>query len=162
MRSLLVPRTLGIEKARKMSKNLISLATLLAVVAFVAACAVCLFLGGCPGQLTTSEGAAIPMKCHWCFRASAVVLAIGALNAVCLLIARSVEARRLLAVVAMALALGAILMNATPIIGICAVSDMHCHTTALAVNVCAAIACIASAFVCAKATDKPAKPKMGL
>lgn len=136
-----------------------SAVALAAMLVCVIASVVC---GGCPKQLTTTAGGTCYMKCWWCFRATAVVGVVGAASSLLLLLARDVQARRSLSILAAVGALCCILLNATPIIGICSGADMQCSHTALVVNIacaCGIVAC-AWAFLAAKGADE--RPKMGL
>lgn len=61
-----------------------------------------------------------------------------------------------------AAALACILLNATPVIGICLAEGMACHHTALVVNILSALAILASPVAIARARGGEDRPRMGL
>lgn len=130
--------------------------------AMLAAALASAVLGGCDTQLATTSGSTCYMKCHWCFRASAVVCALGAASFAAQGFAEGARVRRASAGVSGTAALAAILLNATPIVGICAKEGMACGTTAAVVNVLCAV-CVALAVAAAACpAPGPKKPKLGL
>jgi hypothetical protein len=108
-------------------------------------------IGGCDALIPCGN-AAVPMRCHWAFIATAAVFAIGILAALAQMLSvfsKSKPARLLAAVSTILLAVLAAYLPSPLGIGICSASGMgmpfcgesgmDCHTTAPAVWVCAAL-----------------------
>lgn len=128
----------------------------------LSACAVSFGIGGCGRQLITSEGGTCYMSCYWCFRASGMLAALGALSCLIQVFVNGAAQRRGIALVSALAALGTILLNTTPIIGICNDTSMVCHQTALAVNILSVV-CIVACLVCIiRPVSHADRPKMGL
>ena len=84
----------------------------------------------CTGMVETAMGGAVPMKCHWTFRAEILVSSAMLLVALGQLFTKGIEARRFSAGFIIILALMAILLPQNAVIGICMKASMACRTTA--------------------------------
>ncbi len=101
-------------------------------IGIVAGLAVVLFAlvkGPCTGTIATAAGGAVPMKCHWSFRASALMGVLMAVAGVLELVCKSREGVIAAAVMGLALSVG-IFLTLGPVIGICAKAEMLCRATA--------------------------------
>ncbi len=136
--------------------------SIVACLCMLAAVVVCVCMGGCDKQLITTEGGTCYMRCFWCFRASIVLAAVGALSCLVQAFLSEVRARRGLACVSALVAVGVILLNATPVIGICGDTSMICHQTALVVNILCAICIVLCLVGIVRPVQREEKPKMGL
>ena len=125
-----------------MGKSAWSIVCVVAAVVMAAIAGVSAWLGGCPGMLELASGNSVPMKCHWAFVADTFVAAIGIVVAFVGMMCKDKMGRRAIAVSYIACAIVAACMPTSVAIGICAMPEMHCHTTALAVWVLAAIAAV--------------------
>lgn len=94
--------------------------------------------GPCTGTIATAAGGAVPMKCHWSFRASALMGALMALAGVLELVSKSKEGVIAAAVMGLALSVG-IFLTLGPVIGICAKAEMLCRATAPLMKIAAGI-----------------------
>jgi hypothetical protein len=83
----------------------------------------------CNGMVETAMGGAVPMKCHWTFQAEVLVAATALLAALGQFFLKGVEARRLSAVFLILLAVMAILLPQSLVIGICIKAGMACGIT---------------------------------
>lgn len=128
---------------------------------FVAAIVVSAVMGGCDSLVQTASGGEMPMKCHWTFIATKFIGVIGVISSVAMMgfyekyARRQVSAINLVTIIVMGLL-------TTPFgIGICAKSDMHCHTTQLVLLAILAAILVLSVIMIAKAefkeegTEKP-------
>ena len=132
-----------------------------AVVA-AAAALVAVVSGGCTSCIETVSGACVPMKCHWAMIAVALIEVIAASDFLGLAFVKCKIGRRWLAA---ACALCQVLAVAClyGLIGLCGAVEMHCHATALAVSILAAISVVLCIVAAAKADPNAANmPKRGL
>lgn len=119
--------------------------------------------GGCSTPVELAGGGSAPMKCFWTFRAAAAVGAVGTVSALLALISKTKEGRRFCTIGAIAAAIVAMLLPTPGVIGLCAMPEMHCHTTALGVWIVGAIAIVVGIVLAAKADPTAAsKPKRGV
>lgn len=136
--------------------------SIVACLCMLAAAVACVHMGGCDRQLITTEGGTCYMRCYWCFRASSVLAAVGALSCLVQALMFEARARRGLACVSALVAVGVILLNATPVIGVCGDASMICHQTALVVNILCAICIVLCLIGIVRPVHGEEKPKMGL
>ena len=128
----------------------------------VAAALVAVVSGGCPSCVETASGACVPMKCHWAMIAAALIEAIAAFVFLGLAFVKCKIGRRWLAA-ACALCQACAVACMYGLIGLCGAAEMHCHATALAVSVLAAISVVLCIVAAAKADPNAANlPKRGL
>lgn len=133
----------------------------LACAAMIASLLICMFMGGCSSMVETVMGNQVPMKCHWAFNAGALVSALGTIGAFAAAIVKKPELRKAYLILTIIDAIAVVACNATPIIGICAKAGMHCHTTAMFVNIVCVVA-VVMALVAVLLGNKSSKPKMSL
>ena len=116
---------------------------------------VAMIKGGCPIMIDTAAGGSVPMRCHWAFRAVALVSCLSAVSAITAAVSREATTRRLTASMTLMLFAGAALVPTPLVIGICAGEGAHpCHATALLVWAICAVGAITSIFQLAKADPK--------
>lgn len=128
----------------------------------VAAALVAVFSGGCPSCIETASGACVPMKCHWAMIAVALIEVIAAFDYLGLAFVKCKIGRRWLAA-ACALCQVLAVVCLYGLIGLCGADEMHCHATALAVSILAAISVVLCIVAAVKADPKAANlPKRGL
>ena len=113
-----------------MSKNAWTILCVVGAVAMAAIAAVAAFLGGCPGQLELANGNTVPMKCHWAFVADTFIGVLGAVIALVSVTCKDKSGRRAVAIGYIACAAIAAIIPTQMAIGLCAMPDMHCHSTA--------------------------------
>jgi hypothetical protein len=94
-------------------------AVAVAVVAVVVGLVTSVVLGGCDTLIFTESGG-VPMKCHWTFRATALVFAAGLLLTALQLTLATREGRRFAAIAIIVVACIAALLPTEWVIGICA------------------------------------------
>lgn len=129
---------------------------------FAAMCGVAIF-GGCDGVVELASGSATPMKCHWTFVAEAFVAPAGIVAALLACFARTLEGRRIAAVMALAVLVVVALLPSPVGIGICPSAEMGCKLSAAITWVLAAAASIVALVLCLKADpDQAQKPKRSL
>lgn len=132
-----------------------------AVVAATAAL-VAAFSGGCTSCIETASGVCVPMKCHWAMIAVTLIEVVAAFDFLGLAFVKCKIGRRWLAA-ACALCQVLAVVCLYGLIGLCGAAEMHCHATALAVSVLAAISVVLCIVAAAKADPKAASlPKRGL
>ncbi len=121
------------------------------------------FIGGCTGQLELTSGATTFMKCHWTMIAVSFTAIIGCASALCTLLAKGVEARRMTAVLTVVTCIIMATLQTEVGIGLCAKADMACHMTALVNWILMAAAVVLAVLQIMNADpEAKAKPKMHL
>lgn len=146
-----------------MNKNAWSIVCLISAIVFAAISIVSAFLGGCPSTLTLSSGGNVPMKCFWAFTADSYIGLIGIVIALVGMTCKDQSGRRATGVSLIAVAAVAACIPAPFCIGLCAMPDMHCHTTAHIVWALCAIAAIIGIVQIAKSNPATANlPKRSL
>ena len=146
-----------------MNKTAWTIVCLIGAIAMAAIAIASATLGGCAGQLQLAEGGSAPMKCHWAFVADTFIGILGAIIALLGIACTEASGRRASAISLIACAAIAALIPTSMAIGICAMSDMHCHETARIVWVLCAIAAIVGIIQAVKANPDTAKlPKRTL
>lgn len=127
-----------------------------------AAALVAAISGGCTSCVEMASGACSPMKCHWAMIAAALIEALAAFDFLGLAFVKCKIGRRWLAAgCALAQALAVACMYG--FIGLCGGAEMHCHATATAVSVLAAVSVVLCVIAAVKADPKAANlPKRGL
>lgn len=129
---------------------------------FIGAIVISAALGGCDTLVETTSGSQMPMKCHWTYVATKYIAVIGVIASAAMsgfydkYARRQVSAINLVTIIIMALL-------TTPLgIGLCAKSDMHCHTTQIALLADLTVILVISIFMIVKAEYKDGsieKPK---
>lgn len=113
--------------------------------------------GPCTGTIATAAGGAVPMKCHWSFRATALLGALMAIAGALELVCKSREGVIAAAVMGLALSVG-IFLTLGPVIGICAKAEMLCRATAPFIKTAAAVGGASQVLVLVFSRDsKPSK-----
>lgn len=136
----------------------VALACLAAVAAGVAA-----FKGGCPACIETVTGGCAHMKCFYAFHAVCLVEALAAAAALGLAFVKCKIGRRWLAAVCILAQACALAAMYTPLGGLCASSEMVCHSTAAIVDVLALVLCVGCIIAMVFADPARAnRPKRGL
>lgn len=125
-----------------MNKTAWSIVCIIGAVVFAAISLVSAVMGGCQTMVELASGSSAPMKCHWTFVADTFIGIIGIVIALMGITCKDQSGRRATGVGAIAVAIIAACMPASFGIGLCAMPDMHCHTTALFVWVLCAVAAI--------------------
>lgn len=127
------------------------------IIAGLAVAFFALVKGPCTGTIATAAGGAVPMKCHWSFRATALLGALMAIAGALELVCKSKEAVIAAAVMGMALAVG-VFLTLGPVIGICAKAEMLCRATAPFIKAAAAVGGASQVLVLVFSRDsKPSK-----
>ena len=120
------------------------------------------FTGACSGMLECATGA-VPMKCHWAFRAEVLLAPLGIVAMLLGLYARTKEGRRIAVGLSALVAVASALMLTPLGIGICASAEMSCNGSAMALWAACAALVVLDAVLLAKADPNAvAKPKRGL
>lgn len=133
------------------------IAAALCIVAGLAVVFFALVKGPCTGTIATAAGGAVPMKCHWSFRATALLGALMAIAGALELVCKSKEAVIAAAVMGLALSVG-IFLTLGPVIGICAKAEMLCRATAPFIKTAAAVGGASQVLVLVFSRDsKPSK-----
>jgi hypothetical protein len=83
----------------------------------------------CNGMVQTAAGGAVPMKCYWTYQAEMLVSAAALLIALGQFFVKGTEARRLSAIFLIILAIVAILLPQSWVIGVCTKDGMACGIT---------------------------------
>ena len=125
-----------------MGKSAWTVVCIAGAVVFAAISLVSAVMGGCDTMVELANGNSAPMKCHWTFVADTFIGIIGVVVALMGATCKDQSGRRATGVGAIAVALVAACMPASFGIGLCAMPDMHCHTTALVVWVLCAVAAV--------------------
>ena len=99
-------------------------------------------MGGCDTMVELANGNSAPMKCHWTFVADTFIPIIGVVIALMAITCKDQSGRRAAAVGYIATAIVAACMPASFAIGLCAMPEMHCHTTATIVWALCAVAVV--------------------
>jgi hypothetical protein len=119
-----------------------------------------ILLGGCDHMLQCETGE-IPMKCHWTYVATTAIFAAGLLVAAMQFALKTKEGRRVAAFSTALLALCATFLTTPWGIGLCAMEQMACHTTALFVDAVTTVVVVTALIQCIKASPALAsKPKL--
>lgn len=125
-----------------MSRTAWSIVCVIGAVVMAAIAIVSAVMGGCDTMVELANGNSAPMKCHWTFVADTFIPIIGVVVALMAITCKDQSGRRAAAVGYIATALVAACMPASFGIGLCAMSEMHCHSTAAIVWALCAIAAI--------------------
>ena len=121
------------------------------------------FIGGSTGQLELASGSTTFMKCHWTMIAVSFTAIIGCTSALCTLLAKGVEARRMTAVLTVVTCIIMATLQTDIAIGLCTNADMACHMTALVNWILMAASIILAVLQIMNANpEAKAKPKMQL
>lgn len=121
------------------------------------------FIGGCTSQLELASGSIAPMKCHWTMVAVSFIAIIGCASALCTLLAKGMEARRMTASLTIVTCVIMATLQTDVAIGLCANTDMACHGTALVNWILMSASVILAVLQIMNADPKAkTKPKMQL
>lgn len=133
-------------------------AAVMAAIAIVSAA-----MGGCETMVELANGNSAPMKCHWTFVADAFIPLAGIVISLLGITCKEQSGRRAAAIGYIAVAAIAACMPASFGIGLCAMSDMHCHGTAHIVwALCAAAVVVGIVQVVKSNPDAADMPKRTL
>ncbi len=120
-------------------------------------------MGGCDHMLETTTAGQVPMKCHWSFVAVGYTGIIGIVSTLFGITGKRTGARRVAACITIVTCVIVALFPTDLVIGICANSEMHCHTTAYVVWALAAVSAILSIVqIIGANSEKADRPKMTL
>lgn len=141
-------------REKSMSKTAWNITCLVEAIVMVAIAIVSAVLGGCEMQLELANGNSAPMKCHWTFVADSFIPIIGAACALLGMTCKDASGRRAVGILLIVSAVIVALIPTSAAIGLCAMPDMHCHTTAHIVWALSALAALVGIVQVVKA--KPA------
>ncbi|MBQ9042174.1 MAG: DUF4418 family protein [Eggerthellaceae bacterium] len=125
-----------------MNKTAWSIVCVIGAVVMAAIAIVSAVMGGCDTMVELANGNSAPMKCHWTFVADTFIPIIGVAIALMAITCKDQSGRRAAAVGYIVTAIVAACMPASFGIGLCAMPEMHCHSTATIVWVLCAIAVV--------------------
>ena len=146
-----------------MSKTAWNIVCIVGAVVMAAIAIVSAVMGGCPTMLELANGNSVPMKCHWTFVADTFIPIIGVVVALAAMTCKDQSGRRAAAIGYIATAAIAACMPASFAIGLCAMPDMHCHSTAAIVWALSAVAAIIGIVMLAKSNPDAANlPKRSI
>ncbi len=135
--------------------------SLIPCICMIAIISVSVFLGGCD-KLIECSTADVPMRCHWAFRGTAILGALGLVASACAAVSKGKEARRLLAACILAAAAATAFCLTSAGIGICT-GGMECQGNAPIVWGLSAVSALASVVQLIKADPEQAElPKLGI
>ena len=144
-----------------MNRRAWTVASLIPCICMIAIIGVSVFLGGCD-KLIECTTADVPMRCHWAYKGTAVLGALGLVASACTAFAKGKEARRLLAACTLATAAATAFCLTSAGIGICP-GGMECQGNAPIVWGLSAVSALASAVQMVKADPEQAElPKLGI
>ena len=139
-----------------MSKKVWDITCVLAAVVMAAIALVSAFMGGCPTQVELANGNTAPMRCFWTFTADTYVAVLGIVIALVSMTCKDKSGRRAAGVFLVACAAVVAVLPASFAVGLCAMPEMHCHTTAHIVWALAAVAAIVGLVQIVKADPQQA------
>ena len=146
-----------------MNKTAWSILCVIGAIVFAAISLASAVLGGCDTMVELANGNSAPMKCHWTFVADSFIGIIGIVFALMGIMCKDQTGRRVIGVGVVVVAIIAACMPASFGIGLCAMPDMQCHTTALAVWALCAVAVIIGIVQCLKSNPATANlPKRSI
>ena len=145
------------------TKNVWSIACIVAAVVMAAIGFVSAYMGGCDTMVELANGNSAPMKCFWTFVADTYVAVGGIAIALMAMTCKDQSGRRAMAVAYIVVAIVVACLPAPFAIGLCAMPDMHCHGTATIVWALSAVAAVIGIVQIVKSKPVAAKlPKRSL